>query len=653
MKKAILSLLSEIDSKPIINRVSRLEFKDKAFFFKEINNLLFDGFFSYHLTKSIINSEDDLNNSFVLSYAIDGKIKYIFLKKNNNQFYSSELGLSFSYEEIYGSECIFLKKKPIEKTSKDFVLDIFSMFPKVNFYLLATLPLLLIPAFYANLFNTRMIFNSSSMTLVYVTSVLIVLLFTESILKSYVKKKHLHQAEKNSTLIEKYLLNLSSFFSGDNLISKVRMIESNKKQVWDNLSGILIDFFSFALFFIVLFFLIGSNVFFLFFFYFILIVLSIFFRYRYYKAYIEKENKASDLLLSRISYYKDSYKLPLRNYGSIEDNFTNHLSDSQKLDYELGNYSFKWEEFIRISNFLSSFFLFMVVFFSKVDNEAIFTVLIAILLINGRVTASIIGVANKSFQLVIAVYHIESSIKQLLDKTREHCFLKGHDLDVVEKISLDDFTLENENEMTLLENVNFEFKKGIIYGLGGANGSGKSSLAKAICSINDNFKGRISFNGDYQIKEIDSSFFEKKIGFLDVDSDLLKGSFYFNCNSFGLNDKEIIQSIAKLAFPHETIDYEFMFEKDISLKKLSTGEKRKLLMLITLHSNKEIIVIDEIFSNLSDQDTFSLFETMKNRFKDKIVLIISHDNNLLKRCDDLLFIKDKNIYKQNNNVVRM
>jgi len=100
-------------------------------------------------------------------------------------------------------------------------------------------------------------------TLIFITLLFVSLWSIDYLIRYYVKVVNLKHFEKAAVKIENYLLSLLPFIRVPGLITKWRMIESGRKTIWDNLSGVLLDLLVFVFILLILFVLLGYFTFFL------------------------------------------------------------------------------------------------------------------------------------------------------------------------------------------------------------------------------------------------------------------------------------------------------------------------------------------------------------------------------------------------------
>ena len=74
---------------------------------------------------------------------------------------------------------------------------------------------------------------------------------------------------------------------------------------------------------------------------------------------------------------------------------------------------------------------------------------------------------------------------------------------------------------------------------------------------------------------------------------------------------------------------------------ISGGQKQRIAIARTLVKQNEVIVFDDSLSKL---DTRTKLNILNNIIKMKIgTIIISHDSEIVKKCDKVLFINNKTI----------
>lgn len=158
----------------------------------------------------------------------------------------------------------------------------------------------------------------------------------------------------------------------------------------------------------------------------------------------------------------------------------------------------------------------------------------------------------------------------------------------------------------------------------GTSGSGKTTLLHSIYRIK-NYSGKILWN-DTNIAEIPIDYYYKNIVSIVFQGGITSHHFtitdYFTLfKQSGSNDKnqELLQQLELNALTKQPIEH------------LSGGQKYKTAILIAILKNTPIILLDEPTAHLDSQSTHTIISILENLAKNKIILIATHDNELLKK----------------------
>lgn len=194
----------------------------------------------------------------------------------------------------------------------------------------------------------------------------------------------------------------------------------------------------------------------------------------------------------------------------------------------------------------------------------------------------------------------------------------------------------------ILNNINYIFQGGKIYGLYGINGSGKTMILRAISGLLLPDEGEIWIGGKRLGKDID---FPESIGLIIENMEML-GQYDARTNL------EIISKIKKIATA-EDIDCILdrmglqQFNK-LKVKKYSLGMKQRLNIAQALFENPDYILLDEPFNALDDEGRKMLADVLLDEKEKGRTIIIAHHykEELEKICDEVLEIKSGSIFEK-------
>lgn len=208
------------------------------------------------------------------------------------------------------------------------------------------------------------------------------------------------------------------------------------------------------------------------------------------------------------------------------------------------------------------------------------------------------------------------------------------------------------NDKIYLKNLNFEIKKNENVAIIGDNGSGKTLIAKTILGFYK-YTGNI-YIGNTNIKEVSQKSIRKYIGIVLQDTYMFNGSIKNNINVANKNlTNEDLVKLCKISCLESDIalfddKYDHILENNGS--NISGGQKQRIAIARTLAMNTEYIIFDDSLSKL---DSSTKLEILNNLIKiNKGTIIISHDRNVVEKCNHVLFIENNNIiYDTHSNLL--
>ena len=193
----------------------------------------------------------------------------------------------------------------------------------------------------------------------------------------------------------------------------------------------------------------------------------------------------------------------------------------------------------------------------------------------------------------------------------------------------------------ILDNINFKINEGQIFGMLGPNGVGKSTIFNLITGLISPKSGKIKMEGkdvtQYPIYLRSKKF---KIGYVP------QYGGYFNDLTLLDNLKAISEIVIENKnFRNDKINYlisKFELDnlKDIQAKFLSGGQKKKLVIALSLLSDPKVLLLDECFAALDVLTIKMLQEIIVNlQQESKITICIcDHQARDLLACVDVAMI---------------
>lgn len=185
----------------------------------------------------------------------------------------------------------------------------------------------------------------------------------------------------------------------------------------------------------------------------------------------------------------------------------------------------------------------------------------------------------------------------------------------------------------VLENINMVLNDGMIYGIQGENGSGKTMLMRGICGLIKGSEGCITIDGKVIGKDIS---FPEDIGVLiENPSFIPKYTGYKNLKLVAdiqgkVDKEEIIKTLQKVGLkPDDKRTY----------KKYSLGMKQRLGIACAIMGTPKLIILDEPFNGLDEKGVLQIRDVIKGlKQKNCIVIVACHDKEQLDYLSDEIYV---------------
>jgi zinc transport system ATP-binding protein len=212
--------------------------------------------------------------------------------------------------------------------------------------------------------------------------------------------------------------------------------------------------------------------------------------------------------------------------------------------------------------------------------------------------------------------------------------LEVKDLTVVYKRAFKNFEAVN--------NVSFNVNRKDYLCVIGNNGSGKSSLMKAILGFVPISSGFVNFN----IKKRDISYMPQTNGInsdfpADVREIVLSGTQKSRKRFFFYN-KQDLKNAEKIFISLGLIDL-----KKRSFFQLSVGQQQRVLLARALINKPRIIFLDEPCSGLDESTCNQFYDILENLCKQEAasIVMISHDSSQIQRyATHVLYLNKKTLF---------
>ncbi len=184
--------------------------------------------------------------------------------------------------------------------------------------------------------------------------------------------------------------------------------------------------------------------------------------------------------------------------------------------------------------------------------------------------------------------------------------------------------VKNYDSVEAVKGISFDIKKGEFFGLLGPNGAGKTTTINAITGLVNISSGQVKVFGHDVIKDYRET--RKRIGLSQQDLMSLdrflsvEGILTYQAGYFGIRRYEAEKRAEEL-LEH----FDLTSKKNVDIRKLSGGMKRRLSIAKALVHDPDILILDEPTAGLDVELRVDMWRDLRKFVKEgKTVLLTTH-----------------------------
>lgn len=362
----------------------------------------------------------------------------------------------------------------------------------------------------------------------------------------------------------------------------------------------------------------------------------------------EKTYEASTLLNQTILGFRelkilDAEKTYVKRYENINNELCN-LKD-KKANYWVNTNVIRWDIWKLSDLFL---ILILIVLISKFNFDTTKVILLSTYISN-IINIYFTHIIENSIDVPSFIKNIEKNMRILSDsEIKEEDFGTTHINNINGVVEFNNVNFEYENSQFSLKNISFKISPNKKTALVGKSGSGKSTIMKLMLHYYDSYSGNIKID-DIDLREIDKSSLIENISVVYQDPFIFNLSIKDNVllSNEDATADEFLNACKKAKLDEFVLKMPNGYDTIINDKStnLSGGQKQRIAIARAIIKNTKIILFDEPTSALDKENTKYIKELIDEFAIDKTVIVVSHDMNLIKDFDDIIYIKDGVIKK--------
>lgn len=203
-------------------------------------------------------------------------------------------------------------------------------------------------------------------------------------------------------------------------------------------------------------------------------------------------------------------------------------------------------------------------------------------------------------------------------------------------ISIDHFVMEF-GSTRVIDDLTFSIKKGETFGLLGSNGSGKTTIIRALLGIYPATSGTLHLDG--KAYSVSSGI---KLGYLPEERGLYKKEKVIDVMTYFGSLKGMTSASAR----DWSMDYlqkvDLAQKAHTQIDKLSGGQQQKVQLGVTVMNDPDILILDEPTKGFDPVNRRLLMQIIeRHQKKGATVVFVTHQMEEVERlCDRIILLKD-------------
>lgn len=252
------------------------------------------------------------------------------------------------------------------------------------------------------------------------------------------------------------------------------------------------------------------------------------------------------------------------------------------------------------------------------------------------------GAIGDAINIQVNLRDLKAAMKFIVEEIEQNKENDGYvDIHKIHKIS-ERITNVGYEKNILIEEGHFEFQRGNIIAVKGASGAGKSTFVKLLNKF-------IACDGiyvnDINIKNITNSSLRSRVFYLAQTSYLLPLSIKANITLGENVDTNRWHELLEMGFMKKFINLKNGLETLVyeNGTNLSGGDRQKIMLARIFLRNPDVLILDESFNAIDEKTGEEIIEQIISMYSDRIIIVISHSEKYLKKCNILVNIENKKL----------
>ncbi len=293
-----------------------------------------------------------------------------------------------------------------------------------------------------------------------------------------------------------------------------------------------------------------------------------------------------------------------------------------------------------------------VLIYNGMDLESVIPVLSAVVMAAIRLLPAVNRISSGMTSVLYGEPMLDSVIRILDEAEKTSHLLQNEERNNIPRLRKSirfqniTYTYPSASEPVLNE-VSIEIRRGLMVGIIGPSGAGKTTAVDLILGLLHPQQGSILIDGsDIRYGEKD---WLNQIGYIPQTIFMLDDTIRANI-AFGVPEEEISDAEVWRALKEASMDgYADTLPEKLDTQigergvRLSGGQRQRIGIARALYMNPEVLFFDEATSALDTDTEKSVMDSINSLHGRKTIIIIAHRLSTIENCDEIYRVEDKKI----------
>jgi len=212
---------------------------------------------------------------------------------------------------------------------------------------------------------------------------------------------------------------------------------------------------------------------------------------------------------------------------------------------------------------------------------------------------------------------------------------------IIGEVEFKDVIFSYEDNIPILNGINFKANVGESYAIVGPTGAGKTTIINLISRFYNLDSGEITIDGN-DISKVTIKSLRRQMGVMLQDSFIFSGTIMDNIRygNMDATNEQVVQAAMSVRAHDFIVDLEKGYDTEVNERgsRLSAGQRQLISFARALLADPRILILDEATSSIDTETEILLQEGLSKLLKNRTSFIIAHRLSTIKNSSCIMYV---------------